>query len=254
MKVCIIGSGNVATHLATAIKGAGHTIECICSRNIEHAKELAKAIGCTSATNTPTHLPSCDITIIAVSDSAIESISTNMGNRDEIIVHTSGATPIDALSSQKRRGVLYPCQTFTTADEIDMRNVPLLIEANDEPTRKSLEALARSLSDNVGHASSEQRQHLHLAAVMACNFTNHLLLLAKQEMESNGMEMGLLRPLVEQTIKKAFAMDPYAAQTGPARRNDTSTLERHRKMITSTQTKEIYDLLTNSIKNIYIER
>lgn len=253
MKVSIIGSGNVATHLARAIDDAGHTIECICSRNIGHACELAKDIQGASATDDPECIPQGDIIIIAVSDSAIEAVSKAIGRRNEIVIHTSGATPMDVLL-QEKRGVIYPCQTFTKSDEIDMRKVPLLIEGNDDATLKEIVAFAKTLSRNVSLASSEQRKHLHIAAVMACNFTNHLLLLAKREMENNGMEMETLRPLVEQTISKAFAMDPYEAQTGPARRNDTLTIESHRKLITDPATRDIYDLLTNSIKNNYIEK
>jgi predicted short-subunit dehydrogenase-like oxidoreductase (DUF2520 family) len=49
-----------------------------------------------------------------------------------------------------------------------------VLRGRDEAITKTLESLARDISNNVYRVNSAQRKVLHLAAVFACNFTNHL--------------------------------------------------------------------------------
>ena len=251
MNVSIIGSGNVASHFAPKLLAIGHRIDVVCSRNAEHAQRLARRVAARYSTNVADVCPTSDICIIAVSDNAIEQVARQLTEFQGIVAHTSGATDISALSPNKRCGVIYPCQTFTSTDTIDFRDVPLFIEATDETTYATLTDFARSLSYMVRRANSSQRAKIHVAAVVVSNFTNRLLCLAHDYLKRQDLPFDVFRPLVEQTVAKAFGMNPFEAQTGPARRGDTKTIERHFSLIDDPSLSTIYQTLSNDIKNAY---
>ena len=74
----------------------------------------------------------------------------------------------------KRYGVLYPMQTFSKQREVDFNTVPFFIEASAPAEVGVLRMVAVRLSPKVYEVTSGQRRHLHLAAVFACNFANHM--------------------------------------------------------------------------------
>lgn len=252
MRINIIGSGNVATHLGRAIMTAGHEIACVVSHDAAHARSLASAVNAIAATSVA-QAPQADVTIISVSDNAIAEVAADLRRYEvsPIVAHTSGATPLDSLAGLPHRGVFYPCQTFSKGDNVDVSEVPFLIEASDSQTAKALTLLAESIGASATPCDSAQRALLHLAAVFASNFTNHLLLQAGEIMRRAGLPATILRPLVEKTVSKAFDMGAKDAQTGPARRLDTKTLQTHRRMMDTQWQTAIYDTLTRSIMATY---
>ena len=251
MHITIIGSRNVAWHLSHAFIQAGHIIDAIASRNILHASQLALSLPHVPAIVLQDIPSTSDLYLIAVTDSSIKQVAQEMGNVKGVVVHTSGASSISLLNRFDNHGVLYPCQTFTKGDTIDYNNLPFFIEGNNSDSMKTINNLAHSVSSMVESASSEQRTHLHISAVLASNFTNHLLYLAEQHMKNNNMNFEMLRPLVCQTVNKAFRYSPYEAQTGPARRHDVNTIEKHKELIADPTALNIYDVLTNSIEKSY---
>ena len=75
-RIAVIGSGNVATHLATAVEG----VVQICSPNLANAAALAEKVGC-DATNSPSGLADADIYIVAVKDDAIAAVLESVPTR-----------------------------------------------------------------------------------------------------------------------------------------------------------------------------
>ncbi|MBP5365968.1 MAG: DUF2520 domain-containing protein [Bacteroidales bacterium] len=251
MNLSIVGAGNVATHIAQAAAANGHRIDAVYSRTAAHAQRLADLVGARYTTDLCGLCRTSDIYIISVSDNAISGIASQLADTEVIVAHTSGATDIDALAPCQRRGVIYPCQTLTRTAPIDFKGVPLLIEASDEETRTILMEFAKSLSNFVSQSDSVQRAQMHVAAVVASNFTNRLLTLAHDYLKRHNVPFEMLRPLVEQTVSKAFTMNPYDAQTGPARRGDTATIERHLQLIDDERLRTIYEMLSNDIMQLY---
>lgn len=251
MNITIIGSGNVATILSRSIKQRGHTIDAIYSKTEVHCLALANEIGTQCITDINNIPLTSDIYIISVSDKSISEISDTMPFVGGVVVHTSGATDINVLSRHKHYGVIYPCQTFSKESVLQIEDTPLLIESRDATSRNILINFAQSLSDDVEELDSKQRAKLHVAAVIASNFTNHLLCLAHEYTERNNIPFKTLKKLVEQTITKAFTINPYDAQTGPARRNDIDTINRHLQLIDDNKLKELYQILSDSIKGTY---
>jgi hypothetical protein len=79
---------------------------------------------------------------------------------------------------------------------------------------------------------------------------NHLVLLAKDEIDKNHLNWSHLLPLLNETCFKLQNLELHAAQTGPARRNDQSVLTEQKKMLSNSKLK-IYEAITESIIETY---
>lgn len=246
-KVVIIGSGNVATHLAQAIDRHHHVVQ-IYSRNIAQATSLADKLSDSRPTADLSDIdPEADIYIISVSDDAIPSVAEALTKIKGIIVHTSGSVGLDSLNNiGKHIGVFYPLQTFSKTTEVNISEVPFFLEASDEPTMHTLENFANTLSGKVYYADSDRRQVLHTAAVFASNFFNYLLDISTELLEEKGYSLDVLAPLIKATAIKALNNGAYTSQTGPAVRGDIATILKHLESLDSNK-KEIYRLLSQSI-------
>lgn len=239
LKISLLGSGNVASHLLSAWDGKA-SVEACSARNIDSIPIDA------------------DIFVIAVSDSAIEEVAENLrkklgGSGDFIVAHTSGTTPIDVLRGKFNDcGVLYPMQTFTKGKALDYQSIPFFIEGSDQETVKMLGGAARLISDKVHEADSLLRRKIHLSSVLACNFVNRLWTLSDSLLKEEGLDISILQPLIRETVDKLSTLSPRDAQTGPARRGDAVTIKAHLDLIAGNpRLQEIYRLLSENIYNEY---
>ena len=243
--ISFIGSGHVATHLAKAFFACGYEVVDIYSRTPAHAQQLAAPINAR-----PVHLINAlrpaDMYIIAVDDHALPQIVQQLPLTQSLVLHTAGAVELSALRKFPNHGVLYPLQTLNRDRETDFRTVPFFIEANIQKNYDIIHRLAKSLSENVKKLDSENRARLHLAAVFANNLVNSLLGIA---CDIAGAQFEDLKPLAEETLKKAFAAShPAEVQTGPARRGDEITINKHLKLLSlHPEWQTIYRLLTENI-------
>ncbi|TSD64120.1 DUF2520 domain-containing protein [Inquilinus sp. KBS0705] len=249
MRITIIGSGNVATHLSAAFKNVGHRIVQVYSRNMQNAALLAYHVGAEAVDDLENISVDTDVFIIAIKDDAIGAIVPKLLKYDKLTVHTSGAAGLDhILAFTDKAGVFYPLQTFSKTKELNFREVPLCIEGADETITLQLEELARTISNNVYRVNSAQRKVLHLAAVFACNFTNHMYTIAQQLLAQSDMGFDMLRPLIAETADKIKQQAPATVQTGPAVRNDEQTMAAHLQMLNGKpELQQLYTLLSQDI-------
>lgn len=253
MNCCIIGSGNVATHLADALRN--HlTILQIYSRDIDNASLLASKIGpqCQPIDSLDNLCPHADLYLISVADDAIlQIIRATSRIRSGIWAHTSGTTPIDVFHGEKEHyGVFYPLQTFSKNKQVEMSEVPMLIEGSDPVVEQTLVDLAESFSRIVSRVDSEGRKNVHIAAVFACNFVNYLWTEADMLLKQSSLDLRYLMPLLRETLDKVAKLSPREAQTGPARRGDSHIIDSHLAMLGERQ-RAVYRLLSDNIRSLY---
>jgi predicted short-subunit dehydrogenase-like oxidoreductase (DUF2520 family) len=253
MNIVILGSGNIATHLGRAFKMAGQTISQVWSRDITKATALADTLAAEAIDSMFDLDRSADLFIIAVNDEAIRKIALEMKLSDQLLLHTSGSTGLSALEGASTRiGVFYPLQTFSKIKSIDFRQIPIIIEANVSEVLAIIRAIADRLSEKVIELNSEQRKTLHIGAVFACNFTNHLFGLAQELLEEKGLDYELLKPLIEETLNKIEMNSPVSVQTGPAIREDQATIQAHLELLKDNpDLSELYIKLSQSIVNLH---
>lgn len=251
-RVIFIGAGNLATSLALGMQKAGFTIAQIISRSSQSAGTLADRLGTAWLINPRKIVQNADLYVIAVTDTEIPTVLRVLPPLTAMVVHTSGSTPIDVFNSTKfpNHGVIYPFQTFSKSRVVDLQNVSFCVEANNQQNLKKLTNIASRLSSKVVRMNSEQRKWLHLTGVFGSNFVNAVLALAYQVASSQNIDFEIVKPLVEETVQKAFGTNPSRVQTGPAVRNDLITMQLHEQMLQSLdpQIQKMYNLLSNEIQ------
>lgn len=243
IKIVLIGSGNVATHLYKAFSSASDVeIIQVFARTQSSAIPLAVQI------SNWEDLKEADLYVISVSDDAIAEVALKIPFKNKLIVHTSGTTSIDVLPFE-RKGVFYPLQTFSKEKQIDFSVVPICIETNQKEDENTLQKIASLLTPKVYLISSEQRKALHVAAVFVCNFTNHLYQIGAAICENNAIPFEIVKPLITETADKIQNLAPKDAQTGPAFRGDEKTIQAHLEFLTNSEYKTLYQLMTQSIQH-----
>ena len=250
--ISFIGAGNVAETLCKGLTAAGHRIISVASSGGESARVLAGATG--AAWRKDLSIPdNCDILILAVTDTAVAGVAREVNLPDRtVIAHTAGSVSIDALGRKQRAGVFYPLQTFTRGFAPDLKKVPFFIEATDEPALNLLRELAADIGAGAWECDSEKRRQLHVAAVFANNFANFMMTSGEALATGAGFDPSLLRPLMEETFRKALRTGPERAQTGPAVRHDDRTMESHLELLSfSPEYQELYRMISRMISDHY---
>ena len=245
----IIGAGNMAYQLTQAF----HNHPEVQLQQLYNRSKLSPEFDAFEIEKTH-HLSTlrpADVCIIAVKDEAIAGISKKLPCENQLVVHTSGNTSIEAIDSKNRRGVFYPLQTMNKQTIVDFTKVPFCLEAENTNDFCLLQRLASLLSTKIYTLNSYQRRVLHLAAVFMNNFSNHLVYISQQICKENEVPFEILQPLLAETFVKLQNTSAYDAQTGPARRNDFLTITNHLAMLDNNNYKEIYEIITNSIINTY---
>lgn len=255
LHIILLGAGRVATQLGAALHQAGHQVPYIWSRTPASVATLAATLpGAKVAPGLNlTALPPADVYLLAVPDAAIPAVLAEAQFPvGALVAHTSGAVPLAIFNDYPslRGGVFYPLQTFSAGRVVDWHTVPLCIEATDEAAEAVLLALAHTLSSSVQRVATPQRQAIHVAAVFACNFSNHLLGISHALLQEQQLPLALLAPLLHETVEKALEYPPFTVQTGPAARQDEPTLARHRASLTThPEWQALYNKLTASIQH-----
>lgn len=249
--IVLIGAGNMATVLGKALLQAGLQISQVFNRTLSSAEALAKELSCPYTDQLDQLYREADLYLLCVSDQAIEHLSSQLSFLDKkLIAHTSGATPGSIFEGYFRRyGVFYPLQSLSKTQPIELSNVPLCVDARDETDLARLESLAQQLSQGVYRIDDQQRSLLHVAAVFANNFSNHLYDLMDQWLSDEEIPFDLLRPLILGGAQKVQSLSPLEAQTGPAIRADLNTIKRHLEILKERRPElvELYKILTDSI-------
>lgn len=243
IKLVILGTGNVASHLFDAFfKTKGVVVVQVYNHKAASLKPFAEKTQTTSALN---ELVEADIYLISVKDDAVEELASKIPYKNKLIAHTSGSVPL--LSVGQKNAVFYPLQTFSKEVALDFSKIPLCIEASDSESFSYTEALAKQVSNKVFSIDTKQRKSLHLAAVFACNFANYMYHVGETICHEKNIPFEILHPLMAETTRKAIANSPKEVQTGPAKRNDKKTMGFHLTQLKTPFLRKLYRLISEGI-------
>lgn len=243
MNIAIVGNGNVARYFSDAFTKAGLNVIRF-ARNPQGDDYKLDDLRDSAS--------SFELILLCVSDGAIREVSADIPKTSAIVAHVSGAMPMEQIDSKhKNRAVFYPLMSLKNSKRIDPATIPICLEANDERDVQHLTGLAKKLNARYYPVDSEKRVYLHLAAVLAQNFTNHLYHLAKNVLHEADLDFRILLPLIENAVQNLNDKDPKNLQTGPALRGDEKTISRHLELIKDPLTADIYKLLTKSIQQAH---
>lgn len=255
MEIIFIGAGNLGTQLSQAFKRAGHYVSQIYSRTEEHATYLAEKLGCEWTTSLDEVRTDAELYVLCVRDAALQQVAhelhasltrraTPQTLREALFVHTAGSMSVDVLP-MSRTGVFYPMQTLSRHRDVSFRQIPIFVESRVE--EELLLRLASQISERTYVLEGSRRKYLHVAAVFACNFANHMYDLSSRILQEHDIPFDVMLPLIDETARKVHDIPPRQAQTGPAVRCDTNVMDRHMRMLPDEKMKRIYQLLSESI-------
>jgi len=249
IRIVVLGTGNVASHLIQAFEGASSVeVVQVYNRSMEGLDSLRFRGSSTTHLN---ELIDADCYIIAVPDDAVVNVSAALLFENRLVVHTSGSVAMNDLNAKNRKGVFYPLQTFSKNRKVYFNEIPLCLEATNNKDLEILKTMGRTISSAVFEIDSEKRKQLHLAAVFVCNFVNHLYHIGHEITEKNELPFSILKPLIKETAFKIERDSPAAMQTGPAKRNDINTMKKHLEILDVPIQKELYTLLSQAITETY---
>lgn len=249
IKVAFLGFGNVNSHLCKALhQSTGVSVVQIYNRsNIELNSEFSDI----DFTTKLEEIGTADVYIIGIPDDAITTFSEQLPLHDQLVVHTSGGANINVLSNNNRKGIFYPLQTFSKNREVDFKDIPICIESENASDLELLTVLGSKISKKVVEVSSEERAKLHVAAVFVNNFVNYLYSASEEILKNENLDFDLLKPLIAETASKIETLSPLDVQTGPAKRNDKTTIEKHLHLLEDSPYKNLYQQLTRAIQEKY---
>jgi predicted short-subunit dehydrogenase-like oxidoreductase (DUF2520 family) len=230
--ISIVGTGNLAWQLGQALQQAGYRIGKVWGRNRSDREALGRLLEA-EATADLNSLPADGLCLLLVTDGEIANIAAQITpSETRLMVHAAGAGQLDWLLPHPRRAVMWPMQSIRKELSYDWKAIPLLCDAQQPSDLAQLLALASSISEHAVAADQRTRDLYHLAAVTTANFQNYLLEQAFELLQAAELDHRLLLPLLQYQLD-AFASNqaPWERQTGPARRLDTGTLEKHLQLI-----------------------
>lgn len=245
-KISIIGLGNVGSHLYQAFIDNNIGVTHVLSRSEPDSFIKANSQWITDIKDLPTN----QLVLICVPDSSIGNLIDAVP-LDCPIAYTSGSVELNSFERRNEIGVFYPLQTFTKGSAVNLFDVPFFIESQNPEFASRLFDLAWLISKDVNYASSAERKKLHLAAVFINNFANHLAYLSKNYLDQEKLNFDHLKPLLKETARKLESQDPLQIQTGPARRNDQTIVDKHIETLGDSMSAKIYKLMSDSIHQTY---
>jgi predicted short-subunit dehydrogenase-like oxidoreductase (DUF2520 family) len=250
-KISLVGAGNVAWHLGKALTQKGYTISRVLDRTVSASKQLADELNAEYSGVPEDGIADTEACLICISDDAIAAVISRLKPGKCLLMHTAGSISLEVFKDKAiNYGVLYPLQTFTRDRPLDYSRIPFLTEANTAKNLKLINQMASSVSSHVMEADSTRRLYIHLSAIFASNFSNHMFVLAEKLALEYYMPFELLKPLISETTAKALDMSPKTAQTGPAVRGNLKVIEKHIELLKDNpRLQELYRLISESIND-----
>jgi predicted short-subunit dehydrogenase-like oxidoreductase (DUF2520 family) len=251
MTFSIIGTGNIACFFGSRLVAAGHRCACIYGRDQLAAKQLAATLEA-GAYRDIKDIPDgeADICFLAVSDTAINSIASQLSFKRTVLIHTAGAVSLDAIGTAATdAAILWPIYSIIKTIQPSHRNIPCAYEASTEKADLFAQLAGNAITDLLFIAKYEQRKWLHLAAVLGNNFINHLMAICEQICAENDLPFATLLPIIHQTFDRMKYASPKEVQTGPAVRRDTGTIHQQLALLGNhPYWQKIYLAITESIQ------
>lgn len=248
-RIVVVGSGRLAEALLSSPALVHHRHVELAARNRERLEQLSAEYHCLPYDESVTHEA---VVLLCVNDGALAETASAFSHIARVMVHFSGTS---ALIEAERfdSAVMWPVHSFGETEKPSWTQIPWITEHRGTEAGLFVADFLAALGCTSVELNVQQRRELHLAAVVMNNFSNHLATLAFEWCAKQGLPPTALQHLAEQTFSRLRFTAPEAAQTGPARRGDTSTLEQHLNMLNENpQLREIYQMFSKQIAERYL--
>jgi predicted short-subunit dehydrogenase-like oxidoreductase (DUF2520 family) len=139
-KIFIVGTGNLAWHLAGQLIKKNRQVTAYARarhKRLAYFREAGITV-VSGALNVP---EGTDFCILCVPDDRIADIAKSIAiSKNTILVHCSGSIGIKALPAGQPAAVMYPLQTFSATDPVDFSEVPVFTDGSTPAVRRTIDA------------------------------------------------------------------------------------------------------------------
>lgn len=168
-----------------------------------------------------------DLLVIATPDGAVAEVAGAVEPRADVVVaHLSGSLGLAPLARHPRRAVLHPLVALPDP----VRGADRLVGAwfgLAEEGDPLADLVVEELHGRTLRVAEADWPRYHAAAVIAANHLVALLGQVERVASSIGAPLGAYLDLARGSLDDVEALGPAAALTGPVRRGDRATVERH---------------------------
>lgn len=245
----IIGCGRVGRTLARLWHASGvFDIGDVNDRVADKSRAAVAFIGAGRACNEIGAMRAADLWLLATPDARIAGCSRELAasaalETGNIVFHCSGALPSSELSAVAARGArvagVHPLKTFAepAAAVRSFPGTPCAAEG-DAPALAVLRPAFERIGARVFEIAAPAKTLYHAASVLVCNDLTALIEAGLRTYAAAGIAredaIGLMEPLVRETLDNIFALGPAAALTGPVARGDVNVVRRQLAALAST--------------------
>lgn len=220
----VIGTGRLGQHLANRLDHLRIEV----TRWNRNPGEGIRPLSEWSADDAP------EAVFLAVSDDGLNAVATQvLASLPEgtWLVHHAGSVDRTVLGDRPMdTAVLWPPMTFQEDQVPDWETMPLIVDTDNPEIR----AWARTLAPHCTDVSGPQRRELHLGAVLLGNLTAGWIGMVEAHFQARGLDASVFNPLVEASVLKALNGQALQHVTGPAARNDRTTLMAQADLLSQT--------------------
>lgn len=266
--VAIVGAGKVGSVFAKAFYKQGYKLVGIVSRTLESAGRLAKEFDVIGTTKVLDIVSDAQIIVIATPDRCIGQVAEEIRNskrvrKGQFIFHTSGAMPVETLSSLSLVGAfigsIHPLQSFADQEShVDTLVGSYFALGGDEQAINVAREIVGVFGGKSFRISDEDRPLYHGAASIVSNYLVSLLHWGSQIYGGFGLSpqqaVAALMPLVQGTIRNVEQLGPTEALTGPISRGDVHTVATHLAGLKSEEEKALYAQLGRYTTAVALEK
>jgi predicted short-subunit dehydrogenase-like oxidoreductase (DUF2520 family) len=225
-RVRIIGPGRAGTSLHRALSRAHWTVEPLVGRD-------GDVVGAADGV---------DLVVVATPDSAVADVAERIRPSDgAVLVHLSGSLGLAPLHRHPRRAVLHPLVALPDADRGADRLVGAWfgLSAEGDP---AVEEVVDELQGRSVLVAEADWSRYHAGAVIAANHLVALMGQVERVAASVDAPLEAFLDLARGSLDDVAALGPAAALTGPVRRGDHRTIERHLAALPANE-RAAYDAL-----------
>lgn len=237
LSVALVGAGRLASALARTVRGAD--VEFLgCHGRREAATEALLELAGSGSALALEETAEADLVFLAVSDDVLSEVAARIANttteRARVWLHGSGALGPEVLgrlrSPRSGVGCLHPLASLPEGGDATLEGCHMVL-CGDEDARELAMDFAESLGGRPVWVAEMDRPLYHAACALLANGTTALFS-AGLELLERASRSRLGRNAALGLVRSAFAplesQDPSLALTGPVRRGDAQTIERHR--------------------------
>lgn len=168
-----------------------------------------------------------DLVVIATPDATVADVAASIAPQPDVVVaHLSGSLGLGPLAGHPRRAVLHPLVALPDADRGADRLVGAWfgLAVEGDPL---VEEVVDELHGRVVRVAEPDWVRYHAAAAIAANHLVGLLGQVERVAATIGAPLDAYLELARGALDDVAALGPAAALTGPVRRGDTATVQRH---------------------------